>query len=236
MATKTLAQLRTSVKLRYGDSNGVTTSDAELDEYLKEGLNKILLECPWFNGATEVSLSNQAITLGKLSVGTIRSIDQLAYVKIASSSTGTYRLLQTVPFAAFNETDAINTSVDSITGYHLQGGTFYFYPYTVVASGLYVRYLPLYNTNTSNTPFPVLTTDTLDATFPDTFDDAVVRWALYELFTKDADGEMADRAKRDFDSIVRSLTIAHNKPQLGEVIVPRQTDFYLLDQGSWFDA
>ena len=47
MGVKTLTELRLSVRSLYGDYEGVTAVDAEVDMYLKDGINRILDRCPW---------------------------------------------------------------------------------------------------------------------------------------------------------------------------------------------
>jgi hypothetical protein len=222
MADKTRDELVAAVNLRYGDADGTINTSAEIEEYLKEGYNQVCSECPWLTPdsqtvtATTSSLGEIALT--EPDVGTV--------IQVALSKSGVFEPLLPVSMENWN-TRILETatSADQIYEYALEGPTLYLHP---IVAGVSVTVRVSYQ-GATGVGFPASGVATLPATMPKAVDSMLIRYALYELFSRDGDFEAADRALMDFQRRIQQEVGRHNQPQLGSALTLHQTDFYLLD-------
>lgn len=226
MAGKTLAELRTAVGLRYGDPNLTVNTAAEVNEFLLEGYQRVCTKCPWLTADAQ-SISAVPGSLGEIS---LTEPDVGDVVQVALNKAAGYYPLVEVSMAEFNTPEyPIVTSLESIEGYALQGPTLYLYPILVPAVSVTVR---LTYQNMAGLSFPAADGTALPATIPKIVDNIIIRYALYELYNRDADYQAAGFALNDFTQRVQELNNIHNRPKLGGPLLTHQTDFYLLDMGS----
>lgn len=222
MADKTRDELETAVKVRYGDPDGTTVTSAELLEYLEEGYNEVCSACPWLVPDSQTITA----TTGPLGEIALTEPDVGTVIQVALLKSGIYEPLLPVSMENWN-TRILETatSASQIYEYALEGPTLYLHP---IVAGVSVTVRLSYQ-GASGVGFPATGGATLPATMPKNVDGMLIRYALYELFSKDGDFEAADRAMMEFQRRIQAEVGRHNQPQLGSALTLHQTDFYLLD-------
>lgn len=223
MANKTLADLRTSVARRYGDTDLITLPASEIAEYLEAGYSRVCTKCPWLTSDTQTVTA----TTGVLGQITLTEPDIGAIVQVAILKGTIYEPLTPVSLLNFNQQyNDVASTVSQITGYAVEGATLYLHPILEPVGSVTVR---VTYQNAQGLGFPALDTDQLPATMPSIVDDIIVIWALYEAYRRDNDFEAANFALADFQNRIQDLVAIHNRPQMGGPMTVTQTDFYLLD-------
>ena len=226
MAGKTLSELRTAVGLRYGDPNLAVTTSAEINEFLLEGYQRVCTKCPWLTSDSQ-SITATVGSLGEITLG---EPDVGAVVQVAISKSAGYYPLEEVSMFEFNHPDYdVVTTVEGIEGYALEGSILYLYPILFPALSVTVR---VTYQNAAGLGFPTADGTALPATVPKTVDNIIIRYALYELYNRDNDFQAASMALTDFNQRIMELQSIYNRPKLGGPMLPRQSDFYLLDVGN----
>lgn len=227
MSVKTLAELRTSVRVQYGDSDGVTATDAEVDLLLEDGINRVLDRCPWL---VPTLVSGQSITTDVISGAALTlsaDIAQINRVEVKSSTVSTYKRLTPIQFGVFNgQLPYAATTAEELEGYYFDNNRIMFYP-PLPSATFDVRFY--YGAGTIGSSFPSSAGSSLPASIPVQAEEAGIAWAISRLCARDNDIETAQFWSMEFESRIQRLVDAHNRPQLGEVLQVLNTDNYYLD-------
>jgi hypothetical protein len=231
VATKTLTQLRSSVRTLYGDADGVTATDAEVDLWLQDGVDRVLAECPWINVVLD---SSEALTTDAVGAAYFptHSIQQVYSVEVLKSDGVTYNRLVNVHAGRLNWQNWSTTNKDEIVGYYMDGTRIEFFP-KYLSLSLTVRLV--YASDSIGAAFPTVAGNTLPAYFPRLGEEAAIRHAVSRLHARDNNFEAANFIDSDVNNYLMRLRISHNRPERGETISLYNRDEYVLDAGSGAD-
>ncbi len=228
MSAKTLSELRTSVRTLYGDPSGLTATDAEVDLFLKDGINRVLERCPWI---LSVLVSDQSVTtdaVGGVALPSTINLAQIYSVEVKATTDTTYKQLGPAHAGLLAETEVTASVPSEIAGYYLDGHRINFFP--LYRSGtLHLRIS--YADNSIGSSFPSSAGSSLPTSIPVPAEEAAVVWAISRLHARDNNFEGATFMVNDFEGRIIDLTANHNRPQRGSVLTPYQSDHYLLDAG-----
>lgn len=226
MANKTLSELRTSVRSLYGDEDGVTAVDAEVDLFLKDGVNMVLSRCPWIYVTTPATHNLTTDAMGA-AVFDDENIGQSWTIEMRQSDTMSYRLLQPSHAGLFSDPEYIvANSVDEVYEYVLDGNRIQFYP-VLESTACVIR--TTFASNSIGTGFPTVTSNKLPNNIPVQAEEAAIIYAVQKLNERDNNYEAAAFLRGDFESRMVMLTAEHNRPQRGRVKTVFNEDVYVLD-------
>ena len=229
MSTKTLADLRTSVRALYGDLEGVTASDTEVDLFLKDGVNVVLSRCPWILVPAAAVISTLTDANGRATVST-EAIGNLYLVELRKTDGVNYRTLRPGHPADFAlQEPLVAQTVDEPQEYVLDGAAITVYP-LIRSTTITLRLT--YATNSIGSGFPTSAGSSMSAAIPVQAEEAAIIYAVMRLHQRDDNWQAAEFLKGDFEGRVVMLTAEHNRPQRGTVLKPYQVDWYQLDAGS----
>lgn len=221
MSVKTLTELRRSVRTLYGDPDGVTATDTEVDDLLKDGVNRVLADCPWLYVQLD---STEALTTDAVGGALLsnHNIGQMYSVEIDDGSSS-WRRLQNVQPGLMNIDLTEVTTVTGIIGYYMDGHRIQFYP--MYRSGnLTIRIL--YSSGSIGAQFPSVAGNALPVGFPPAAEEAAIRHAVARLHMRDNNFEAAGFIDGDAQQWILKLHVLHNRPERGETLRVYDRDYY----------
>lgn len=232
MAAKTLALLRSSVRSLYGDYQGLTADDTEVDLHLKDGVNRVLEQCPWIQ--ISIAVEDDLFTtdvFGGFDLGVSGDIAQVFSVEVRPSAGGTYNRLFPVNAGIFGESrdTIVATTADQLEGYYLDGNRMSFYP---ILRSTQIQLRMLCSINNIGSAFPTLVGSLLPNNVPIQAEEAAIRYAVAMLHLRDNNIEAAQTFMTEFSNRVIDLTGNKNRPERGKALQVYQTDTYYLDADS----
>lgn len=229
MSSKTLADLRTSVRALYGDIDAITASDIEVDLFLKDGVNVVLSRCPWLfvPAPAVVALTTDAVgsanfateNIGNPHLVEMRQVDAVNYKLLVPGHPGDFA----------NPENLIGLTSNDAAEYYLDGNRITFYP---LLKSLAVTIRLTYSSNSIGASFPVAGGSSLPNSIPVQAEEAAILYAVMRLQQRDDNLPASEFLKLDFEGRIMLLIQEHNRPQRGTVLKPFQTDFYMLDADS----
>lgn len=226
MSDKTLATMRTSVRALYGDIDGITASDTEVDLFLKDGINVVLNRCHWMYVPTPATVSLTTDLAGGAvfptqQVGTphlveMQQTDTTTYVTLTPSHSGNLSL----------PNNLYANSANDITEYYLDGQRITFYP-ILRSTALVIRMT--YASDSIGSLFPTVSGNALPNSIPVQAEEAAIIYAVMRLQQRDDNMPAVEMLRGDLESKIVMLTAQHNRPQRGTALTPFVTDVYFLD-------
>ncbi len=226
MSAKTLAQLRSSVRTLYGDSDGVTATDAEVDGWLKDGVDRVLEDCPWINVVLDATEALTTDAAGGVQLAATFNVGQIYSVEMRQSDGVSFIRLVSVHPGMLNNTDMDLTTSDGISGYYFDGTRIEFYPH-FRSQSCTVRVV--YSSDSIGSAFPTDPANALPAYFPRPGEEAAIRHAVAQLHSRDNNFEAAAFINQDVENWIRKCLIQHNRTERGEPLTVYNRDHYMLD-------
>jgi len=225
VASKTLLQMRASVRILYGDSDGVTATDAECDSFLKDGVNRVLADCPWLLVTLDATEAITTDVLGGIALASTFNIEQVYSVEIQRSDS-TWQRLENVHPGRLNSNLFDITSVNQVAGYYMDGHRITLFP-MLRSTAATVRIL--YSSNSIGSAFPTASGDPLPPQIPVAAEEAAIRHAVARLHMRDNNFEAAQFIDGDVETWIQKIKVAHNRPERGEVLTVWNPDAYSLE-------
>lgn len=221
MSLKTLTELRASVRTLYGDPDGITATDDEVDSLLQDGVVRVLHDCPWINVTLDADEDLTTDASGAASL--THNVEQMYSVEVERVS-GRWERIENVHPGVLNVNVYDVTSVDSITGYYLDGNRIQFYP-MYRSDDITIRFV--YSSN--GFTVPANPADTLGTSIPVAAEEAAIRHAVARLHTRDNNLEAAAFVDQDCEGWIQRLKVQHNRPERGESITVYDRTAYSLE-------